>query len=217
MRLLLIDDAPLYAEPLARRLRGDSRVTDVMLTSTREVGRVVEKEKFDVALINALLKDSAKIIRSLAEHPFPTIALGVEEDPAEIIPLAEAGASGYFPITGEFDQLLNSAYAAVRGELVCTPQIAFTLWQHIRTLSERIPRCTPPVRLTPRECEVLTLIAEGASNQEIARTLVIEVRTVKNHVHNILRKLGVKRRAEAAERARELLGWPLPHTPHRRR
>jgi DNA-binding NarL/FixJ family response regulator len=89
---------------------------------------------------------------------------------------------------------------------VCSPQIAATLFRRVAALAgDR----SPPASLgglTEREREILTLIEHGCSNKEIARQLRVKVTTVKNHVHNILEKLGVSRRGAAARLARTVLG-----------
>jgi DNA-binding NarL/FixJ family response regulator len=155
------------------------------------------------------------------------VALGVEECPDRIIGLAEAGARGYVPLDGDIDDVIRATVSATRGELHCPPHIAFAMWRRIGAPGAARPEPEPKVHLTRREQEVLALISLGASNQQIARELFIELRTVKNHVHNILSKLGVKRRGEAAVRAQELLGWSAAtpwdrtarpsRTPHRPR
>ncbi|RKS08143.1 LuxR family two component transcriptional regulator [Nocardiopsis sp. Huas11] len=209
MHLLLIDNARLYAEPLARRLRGHPSTSDVTLCTPLELGDHVSRVPllYDAALVNVSIPNAAELIRSLENVPLTAIALGVEETDQHLLRLAESGASGYVPLQGDVDDVIGNTEAAIRGELSCPPQITFSLWRRIGSIAADDPRERPTVHLTRREQEVLSLIALGASNQQIARELFIELRTVKNHVHNILRKLGVKRRGEAASRARELIGW----------
>jgi DNA-binding NarL/FixJ family response regulator len=87
--------------------------------------------------------------------------------------------------------------AAARGEVHCSPKIAGSLFRRIAALStERSGRAAAGA-LTAREAQILKLVQEGMSNKMISRTLGIELPTVKNHVHSILVKLGVHRRAEA--------------------
>jgi two-component system, NarL family, nitrate/nitrite response regulator NarL len=88
--------------------------------------------------------------------------------------------------------------------VVCSPQIAASLIRRVRTLSCERPAPSDVPPLTARQWEILDLIDEGLSNKEIAGRLCIEVPTVKNHIHNILDKLQVRRRSEAAARVRGL-------------
>jgi two-component system nitrate/nitrite response regulator NarL len=84
--------------------------------------------------------------------------------------------------------------------MVCPPWVATVLVRRVQALAADRPQ--PTHRLTPREEEILDLVGQGLSNKEIAARLYIEVTTVKNHVHNILEKLGVSRREEAVARMR---------------
>jgi two-component system, NarL family, nitrate/nitrite response regulator NarL len=104
--------------------------------------------------------------------------------------------------------LLQTIESVERGELLCTPRVAASLLHRVQWLS-RYAQPAPAQHLTYREREVLQLIDQGFSNKEIARALSIELGTVKNHVHNILNKLKVARRSEAAR-------WARLSTPARR-
>jgi two-component system nitrate/nitrite response regulator NarL len=92
--------------------------------------------------------------------------------------------------------------AVIRDETICTPRVAATLLRHVATLAadRGLDASTgrPESSLTRRELEVVRLIDRGMSNKQIAVALQIEVATVKNHVHNLLEKLAVQRRGEAA-------------------
>ena len=87
--------------------------------------------------------------------------------------------------------------AAARGEVHCSPKIAGSLFRRIAALSNGRTTRPTPGSLTARETQILKLVQEGMSNKMISRTLGIELPTVKNHVHSILVKLGIHRRAEA--------------------
>jgi DNA-binding NarL/FixJ family response regulator len=104
----------------------------------------------------------------------------------------EAGAAGYLLKDAEAEEVAAAVRAAVRGEVHLDPAVAKQL-----TASLRAPQ-VGAVTLTPREREVLTLIAEGRSNREIAKALVVTERTARTHVSNILAKLGLASRTQAA-------------------
>jgi DNA-binding NarL/FixJ family response regulator len=133
------------------------------------------------------------------------VALGVPEIDSEIIACAEAGISNYVTRQGSISELIRAIQDAVRGELRCPPKIAASLLQQVGSLSAERSPLEEPSRLTPREMEIVHLIDLGLSNKEIAAQLFIEVSTVKNHVHNLLDKLNVRRRGEAAARLRPLM------------
>jgi DNA-binding NarL/FixJ family response regulator len=96
------------------------------------------------------------------------------------------------------DDVLEAIQAAARGEVRCSPRVAGFLFRHIASLAkEQSPSPTPTSALTARESQILELLRQGMTNKMISRRLGIELPTVKNHVHSVLAKLGVHRRAEA--------------------
>jgi DNA-binding NarL/FixJ family response regulator len=131
------------------------------------------------------------------------VVLAVSGGDSEILACAEAGVSGYLLRDQSHAELVAVIASAARGLTSCPPPVAAALVRRIGTMAdERRVRPGEQGRLTPREREVLDLIEQGKSNKEIARLLFIEVRTVKNHVHNLLEKLKVHRRGEAAAMVR---------------
>jgi two-component system nitrate/nitrite response regulator NarL len=157
----------------------------------------------DVALVDVDLAEGAADVRALrVEWPTTSVvALAVREADEEIISWAEAGVSGLVSRDATLTELLDAVAGAVTDEVPCRPAIAAALLRRVASLrDERRP--TDGRALTRRELEIVGLIADGLSNKEIARSLRIELATVKNHVHNILEKLGVARRTEAVAAAR---------------
>jgi two-component system nitrate/nitrite response regulator NarL len=128
------------------------------------------------------------------------VALAAPEADEDLIALAEAGVLGYVTREQSLDELVATVAGVARDELVCSPRIATVLVRRVQALAADRPQ--PTERLTAREAQVLELVAQGLSNKEIAARLYIEVTTVKNHVHNILEKLGVNRREEAVAQMR---------------
>jgi two-component system, NarL family, nitrate/nitrite response regulator NarL len=124
------------------------------------------------------------------------IAVGVPESAHEIIAFIEAGIAAYVPRHSSLEYLAQVLAATLRGETLTTPRIAAALVERLAALAQG-ERVTP--HLSQRELQVLRLLDDGLSNKEIARRLRIEQSTVKNHVHRILRKLGVGGRVEAVE------------------
>src|SRR5262249_26135221 len=115
---------------------------------------------------------------------------------------AEAGIHGYVTRDGSVNDVVVAIQSAVRGEVACSPRVAALLFQRVATLSEATHGVQARPMLTRRELEIAGLITEGLSNKEIARSLRISSATVKNHVHNVLEKLQIRRRGEAAARLR---------------
>ncbi|MCA9873960.1 MAG: response regulator transcription factor, partial [Anaerolineales bacterium] len=117
----------------------------------------------------------------------------------------EAGAAGYILQNESVEEMMQKLVAAHEDRAIIAPTVAAALMERLSQLTNRqLPMSYIEAResqfgeLTPREQEVLQLITQGCTNQEIANELVVECGTVKNHVHNILKKLEVNNRHEAA-------------------
>jgi DNA-binding NarL/FixJ family response regulator len=126
--------------------------------------------------------------------------LTVVVDDAEVVDALLAGACGYLLKDAPTDKIVEGIQAAAQGESLISPRVAGQLVNRVRKPSE----CEPPLTgadVTPRELEVLQLLARGLDNAEIARTLFLSQHTVKNHVSSILVKLQVENRIQAAVRA----------------
>lgn len=138
------------------------------------------------------------------------VALAVPDDENTVIACAEAGVAGYVTRNQSIEDVVAAVESVARGEMIASPRLAATLLRRVTALaSDRNSPSVPEARLTPRELEIVALIEQRRSNKQIARDLCIEVNTVKNHVHSILKKLHVDRRADAAERVRSS-GYRLP-------
>ena len=148
------------------------------------------------------------IRRVAANTDAPVVALGALADEEHVVALAELGVLGFVEPDADLDALVAAVAGAARGEAVFPPRIATTLLRRVSSLGVR-RRTVDAAALTMRESQVAGLIAEGLSNKEIAARLCIEVATVKNHVHNILEKLGVNRRFDAVARLRLVDGDDL--------
>jgi DNA-binding NarL/FixJ family response regulator len=139
------------------------------------------------------------------------VILGVSEAASEVIEAVEAGAAGYLLNDSSLEEFSNSLRAIAEGETPCPPKVVATLFSRLANLAgerEGSGRAGGRSRLTSREIQILGLVAEGLSNKEIASRLQVEIQTVKNHVHNILEKLEVHDRLDAAKRAMHLGLFP---------
>ena len=205
-RLVIVTPIRLYRDGLALALSRDHDF-DVVGTA----GEVDDPAFLLAALPDLLLLDVAapswlEVAAAVAtgDAPPPVVGLAVPETEEAVIACAEAGIAGYVPREASIDELAATLRAALRGEATCPPRITACLMRRVAALSAERPGFPQESPLTAREEEIVTLIDEGLSNKEIAVRLFIEVATVKNHVHNILEKLNVSRRAQAAARMRAL-------------
>lgn len=127
------------------------------------------------------------------------VVLTISADDEDVMDAVVAGACGYLLKDASIDQLIDGIRAAARGESLISPQIASKLLQRLRAHTpDMVAAQTVKAELSDRELEVLRLIANGKDNAEIARELFISPKTVKNHISNILMKLQIENRIQAA-------------------
>jgi two-component system, NarL family, nitrate/nitrite response regulator NarL len=202
--LLVVAASRLYRESLIR-VFGDTEDCSVVATAAEpeEARQVAAARRPDAALIDVPPAWAAPLVREItrASPRTKVIALGVVETESRLMPLIEAGAAGYVTTDGSLEDMLETVRRAARGEGMCSPRMVAALLRRIHVLSAQ-QQDQSVATLTAREMQVVALIDDGLSNKQIAQHLSIEVTTVKNHVHNILDKLGVTRRTEAADKIR---------------
>lgn len=207
IRVLIVGDIRLYREGLERVLREMELITVVGTASGREEAtQRVQALNPDVVLLDMAMSEAHVAVQEIT-HIAPdmkVVALTVPEIDSEVIACAEAGVVGYVTRDGSLNDVIQSIEAAAKGELRCSGRIAASLLRRITALAAERHATGTVECLTGRESRILELVEQGLSNKEIARALCIEVATVKNHVHNILEKLGVHRRGEAAAVMRRL-------------
>jgi DNA-binding NarL/FixJ family response regulator len=211
VRVLLVDDQALFREALATLLGARPEVTVVgeAGNGAEALARSAELSP-DVVLMDLhmpVLDGIAAIRRLRAEQPgVRVLALTTFDDDEDVFAALRAGAVGYLLKDVASDRLVEALLAAARGESVLQPSVAAKVIARFATLPDApAPRPQPlVVPLSERELAVVRLLAEGASNREIAATLFLAEGTVKNHVTNVLAKLGARDRTQAALRARAL-------------
>lgn len=211
IRIVIVDSTRLHREGLAQLLRAVPGVSVVGADADCSAAfGLIRDLRPDVVLFHLSVADNFAVLRRITETLPETrvVALGVSETEEEVVACAEGGAAGFFPRGGSLDDLVSLVKSVVRGEMPCSPRIAAALFRRVARLASERQSQAALVRLTPREQEILRLIDAGFSNKDISRRLSVEVRTVKSHVHNILEKLQVHRRGEAAARMRGTIAPP---------
>jgi two-component system nitrate/nitrite response regulator NarL len=195
----------LYRDGVADALSRDSRFRLVgsaaSLEDAEESVRSVGRPP-DVTLMDIDLPEGAAVAHALrAGWPgVGIVVLAVREADEEVLAWAEAGVTGIVSRDATLAELLDAVEAASHAEALTSPSVAAVLLRHVASLAGT--RTGGESRaLTRREREVVRLIGRGLSNKEIAVALRIELPTVKNHVHNVLEKLRVGHRADAAAAA----------------
>jgi DNA-binding NarL/FixJ family response regulator len=207
VKVLVASDAPVYREGLERLLREMEQIVFVGSAScASEAADQVRDVEPDIVLIDMSMEEAFSAARKVAKTSKASrvVALGMPESETEVFRCAAIGIAGYVTRSGSLSDVVAAIDAVARGEVHCSPRIAGSLYRRVGAAlaSHRRAAANPVAGLTMREQQVLRLMREGLSNKVISRRLGIELSTVKNHVHSILAKLGVHRRAEAGLAAR---------------
>ena len=208
-RVCIVTGLRLYRDGIAQVLDGRDGMTVVCATTPgpKAIEQAVSL-RADLVLVDVSSNDGLAMLRSLAERlpDAKLVALSVSENEWEVLECARAGVTGYVSRDATCDDLADAVEGTARGELRCPPRVAAILRRTIASLAANQASGMTEARLTTREYEIVRLIAAGLSNREIGQRLGIEESTVKNHVHNILEKLRVRRRGDVATRLRRVHG-----------
>lgn len=204
IRVLVVDDHPMWCEAVARDL--DEAGTTVVGTAGdgAKALRISPAVRPTLAVVDLHLPDMSgvELIAGLAELPEPphVLVLSASGSGEDVLAAVKAGATGYLVKSADREQLLDAVRRVNVGEAVYTPGLAGLVLGEYRRLSSRSesqddrPEAAPS--LTPRETEVLRLVAKGMAYKQIAGRLSISHRTVQNHVQNTLTKLHLHNRAQ---------------------
>lgn len=198
LRVAIVDDHPLFREGVVHTLRG-ARVLDVVGEggTAEDAVRIAKEELPDILLIDVSMPGGGiEAARSIARvcPIVKMIMLTVSENEDDVARALEAGAQGYVLKGTSGPELLKTMFAVSRGESYVTPGLAARLLTHAMR-QERAPALP---ELTERESQILAQVARGLTNKEIARDLSLSEKTVKHHMTNVMQKLQVRNRVEAA-------------------
>jgi two-component system nitrate/nitrite response regulator NarL len=207
-RVLVISDVLLYREGIAAGLARSCAVRVVGSFCGAEARDFLARCGTDAVLLDASSAELLPLARAIhqAWPDLPLIGFGIGDD-ANSLACAEAGLIGFVGRDGTIADLICTVERALVGEVGCSARLAAMLCARISVLAAHTGALAST--LTPREREIAELAAAGRSNKEIAIDLRIGPATVKNHIHNILDKLGAPRRAAIAVRLPPLAGQTM--------
>lgn len=203
IKLLIVDDHPMMREALITALTEEKDMEVIAEASGGIEGmKLAEECRPDLILMDLLMPgmDGLEAIgRILEANPQAKILVVTSlEDEDKILAAIQAGALGYFPKTAPRIYLLEAIRKVADGIPYLPSGIMLKLFKSIRAMkAPSSGRSTIDEPLTARQGEILALLGEGRSDQEIAKTLHLEEPTVRSHVHRILQRLGVENRAQA--------------------
>ena len=203
LRLVIASSVRLMREAMAATLHacGSVVVADLVDLSQGGIVRIADAEP-DVVLVDmgeASPVALGRLIRTAAPGA-KLIAFPLDEIDERVFACAAAGFSGYVPRDSGPDELHRALVDTMEGRMRCAPHITAAMFNRLAGFLQKADLPEAPPSLTFREQEVLALVQQGCSNKDIARQLAISSATVKNHMHNILQKLKVSRRGQAAAR-----------------
>jgi len=198
IKVLIADDHSLVREGLRKLLERDSAIEII-----DEVGdgqgaiNVARRERPDVVLMDVNMPgtDGITATRVLKKElpSLKVVALTIYED-EEVVEMVRAGVSAYVLKDVAGSELIDTIHRVMDGEVVIHPRVAKRLLKEINRNDQK----QDMIKLTRREKDVLSLLVRGCSNKDMAQTMFISEKTVKNHLTSIFRKLGVKDRTQAA-------------------
>lgn len=206
MNIIILTPVRLLGDGLAACFSSRPDMKTVAVVNDLAVLREkLSKTETDVVLVDVTQGVDLFDTRAIAsEWPdVALVALGLNEQRQEVVRCGRAGFAGYVARDASIDALCKALSEIVAGRLPCPPEIAGGLLRALFGRESRAQESDLHLALTRRESEVLELLGRGFSNKEIASELCLSVATVKHHVHHVLEKLQLQRRAQAMRRVRD--------------
>lgn len=208
MDIIVLTPVRLFGEGLAQCFNARSDLCALAVVSDlASLRSTLTTTQANIVLIDVTQGVNLFDVRAISvEWPHvPLVALGLNEQRQEVVRCGRAGFAGYVARNASIESLCTTLGEIVEGRLTCPPEISGCL---LRALFHKEPASEPSEHdsdpnLTRREGEVLELLGQGLSNKEIGEKLCLSVATVKHHVHHVLEKLNLQRRAQAMRRVRD--------------
>ncbi len=205
IRIFLIEDNRLLRDGITAMINeqadmkvvGASGAHDITLLNARTVrAQVILVDLSGLRIVSSLAKTSPEL---------KVIGMGLIPTQLDIVEFVQAGASGFIMKGAPVEDFLKTIRTVARGGKVLPLLLTHSLFSHVveHALKKGKRELTNAVRMTKREREIISLIAEGLSNKDIARRLNVATYTVKSHVHNILEKLALHSRLQIANHTRD--------------
>lgn len=210
IRLLIVDDHTMFRQGLVSLLRDEAEFQVVGQAADGEQAlRLAQARHPDVVLMDVMMpgmdgvEATGRLVEALPEARILMLTISEADD--DLLAAVRAGARGYVLKNADTAELLRAIRRVHAGEAVLSPAVTLRVLQEVRAAP---PPPAPATPLTPREREVAWLLTRGATNREIAETLMISKNTVKTHVSHILEKLEVESRRQVAACMRRLDSMP---------
>jgi DNA-binding NarL/FixJ family response regulator len=206
IRVLIVEDHLVLSEALSLRIEAEPDMTVVGVTgSVAELASLVTIRRPNVVVLDVGLEDGSGIdeietVRSLGDGP-SIVVLSSRSDNPTVVSALRLGAAGYVSKTAPIDELFNAMRAALSGGTWISPSVATQLLPAL--IDAHLDSDDSLNVLTAREREVLELMVNGLPNADIARSMGLSINTIRTHVYNLQRKLGVHSKLAAIAVARQ--------------
>ena len=201
LRVVVADDHPIWRDAVERDLRGAGFDVVGVAGDGDKAVRVCRATMPDVLVCDLQMpgRSGVEVAREVVPLGVRVLVLSASGEQADVLEAVKAGASGYLLKSASAAELLDAVHRTASGEAVFTPGLAgLVLGEYRRTAAEE-----GAPRLTPRETEVLRLVAKGLTSRQVAERLALSHRTVENHVNATLAKLQLHNRAQLVRYALE--------------
>jgi two-component system nitrate/nitrite response regulator NarL len=201
INVMIVGDVRLFRDGLATTLHGRRDIA-VVATSSGDAGTLARVRALapNVVIIDVQSSELVEFVQ-LIRTDCPSVrivAFAINDTSDTLLQCAQAGVSGYVTSEAGIDDLVGMIYTVMREEFACSPEITTRLLRRLAARGEKSEATVAESTLTARERQVLALICDGLSNKEIARACSISEATVKNHVHHLLEKRGLRTRGQLA-------------------
>ena len=215
MVILFISHVHFLREAMVAILRGDDGLQAVGAFSHETADAAAIEFSPGIVVIDASHPDGTALVATVRAHvpKVSVVVLAMRERDEDFLAWADIGISGYLGPDTSAGDLINTVRRAGAGEVVCPPRLTALLLNRFADRSNDRATRAGIHALTPREREIVELLADGLPNKLIARRLRVALPTVKNHVHSILDKWDVRSRGEAAARYRRKMQENEPVSP----
>lgn len=205
VRVFLLIENRLLREALVRLFRKRSDVTIVGQSGQADldVQQILESncDVLVVASFQANWPPASITIECIGQLGLKVVLIGMDSDEEQFLATVRAGVTGYLLKDASASDVLNAVRSVFRGEAVCPPQLCGTLFRLVAQMAKEVPVPGPASKpeLTLRQQQLVSLVAQGLTNKEIASRLNLSEFTVRNHIHRILKQVDAESRSEAVD------------------
>ena len=205
IRVFLLIENRLLREALVRlfRKRSDLTVVGQSGQADLDVQEILESNcnVLVVASFQANWLPANITLECLGQLGFKVVLIGMDCDEEQFLATVRAGVTGYLLKDASASDVLNAVRSVYRGEAVCPPQLCLTLFRFVAQMAKEARASGPASRpeLTLRQQQLVSLVAQGLTNKEIASRLNLSEFTVRNHIHRILKQVDAESRSEAVD------------------